>query len=71
MLRCRFKVAPLEQWGVAREMRERIKARFDHEGIEIPFPQRVVWHREAAAPAGQSAKGTSSANGTTQDANVT
>jgi small-conductance mechanosensitive channel len=43
-----LKTAPLEQWGVAREMRERIKARFDHEGIEIPFPQRVVWHRDAA-----------------------
>ncbi len=42
-----LKTAPLEQWGVAREMRERIKARFDMEGIEIPFPQRVVWHREA------------------------
>jgi small-conductance mechanosensitive channel len=42
-----LKTAPLEQWGVAREMRERIKARFDHEGIVIPFPQRVVWHRDA------------------------
>ena len=35
------------QFVVAREMRERIKARFDHEGIEIPFPQRVVWQRTA------------------------
>ena len=40
-----LKTAPLEQWAVAREMRQRIKARFDLEGIEIPFPQRVVWHR--------------------------
>ena len=45
-----LKTAPLEQWAVAREMRERIKARFDHEGIEIPFAQRVVWHRDAGAP---------------------
>ncbi len=50
-VRVTLKTAPLEQWRVARVMRERIKARFDHEGIEIPFPQRVVWQRsEAAAP---------------------
>ncbi|HET8960312.1 mechanosensitive ion channel family protein [Nocardioides sp.] len=45
IIRVALKTAPLEQWSVAREMRERIKARFDYEGIEIPFPQRVVWHR--------------------------
>jgi small conductance mechanosensitive channel len=45
-LRVLVKTAPMEQWAVARELRQRIKARFDHEGIEIPFPQRVVWHRE-------------------------
>ncbi len=44
-VRVTLKTAPLEQWAVAREMRERIKARFDYEGIEIPFQQRVVWHR--------------------------
>ncbi|WKN49756.1 mechanosensitive ion channel family protein [Nocardioides sp. Arc9.136] len=45
-LRVMVKTAPMEQWGVARELRQRIKARFDHEGIEIPFAQRVVWHRD-------------------------
>jgi small conductance mechanosensitive channel len=45
-LRVLVKTAPLEQWAVARELRQRIKARFDHDGIEIPFPQRVVWHRD-------------------------
>ncbi len=45
VVRVTLKTAPLEQWEVAREMRQRIKARFDHEGIEIPVPQRVVWTR--------------------------
>ncbi|HEU5036417.1 MAG TPA: mechanosensitive ion channel family protein [Nocardioides sp.] len=46
-LRVLLKTAPMEQWGVARALRQRVKARFDHEGIEIPFPQRVVWHRDS------------------------
>jgi len=33
---------PLKQWDVAGELRKRIKIAFDKEGIEIPFPQRVV-----------------------------
>lgn len=45
LIRVALKTAPLEQWAVARELRRRIKDRFDAEGIEIPFPQRVVWHR--------------------------
>jgi small conductance mechanosensitive channel len=45
-IRVMVKTAPLEQWAVARALRQRIKARFDYEGIEIPFAQRVVWHRE-------------------------
>jgi moderate conductance mechanosensitive channel len=50
-LRVMLKTLPLEQWAVGRELRQRIKARFDHEGIEIPFAQRVVWHREERAAA--------------------
>lgn len=53
-----LKTTPGEQWAVAREMRQRIKARFDHEGIEMPFPQRVVWNRqEPAAPTAPTATG--------------
>jgi moderate conductance mechanosensitive channel len=48
-IRVLIKTRPLEQWAVAREMRQRIKSRFDHEGIEIPNAQRVVWQREQAA----------------------
>lgn len=33
---------PLKQWEVTGELRKRIKIAFDNEGIEIPFPQRVI-----------------------------
>lgn len=33
---------PLKQWEVTGEFRKRIKIAFDKEGIEIPFPQRVI-----------------------------
>ena len=49
----RVKTTPSAQWTVSRELRERIKAAFDEEGIEIPFPQQTVWHR-SPAPVGQS-----------------
>jgi len=34
---------PLKQWEVTGELRKRIKIAFDKEGIEIPFPQRVIY----------------------------
>lgn len=33
---------PIKQWDVTGELRKRIKIAFDKEGIEIPFPQRVI-----------------------------
>lgn len=33
---------PGKQWEVGRELRRRLKNRFDSEGIEIPFPQRTL-----------------------------
>ena len=33
---------PLMQWDVSGELRKRLKIAFDKNGIEIPFPQRVI-----------------------------
>ncbi|MCZ4499476.1 MAG: ykuT [Marmoricola sp.] len=42
VVRVTIKTMPQQQWKVLREMRERVKARFDAEGIIMPLPQRVV-----------------------------
>jgi small conductance mechanosensitive channel len=42
-VRVTLKTAPLEQWGIAREMRQRIKARFDFEQLEFAGPARTPW----------------------------
>jgi small conductance mechanosensitive channel len=47
-IRLAVKVEPGEQWATSREIRRRLKAAFDDEGIEIPFPQRTVWLHEVA-----------------------
>ncbi|CAA9345298.1 MAG: Potassium efflux system KefA protein / Small-conductance mechanosensitive channel [uncultured Gemmatimonadetes bacterium] len=46
-----LKVLPLKQWDVAREVRRRLKYRFDAEGIEIPFPHQTVYWGEGQSPA--------------------
>ncbi|MDX1624243.1 MAG: mechanosensitive ion channel family protein [Gemmatimonadota bacterium] len=51
-IRMMAKTLPLKQWDLARELRRRIKHRFDEEGIVIPFPQRTVWHH-AVEPKGE------------------
>lgn len=43
VIRCRFKVRPLEQWGVRREYLRRLKQAFDHEGIEFPYPHLTLY----------------------------
>ena len=47
VIRARFKVAPLEQWNVRRELLRRLRLAFDRAGIGIPFPQ-MVFHRPPA-----------------------
>ena len=53
VIRCRFKVMPLEQWGVRREFLYRLKKAFDAAGIEIPFPHLTVYagqNKDGSAP---------------------
>jgi small-conductance mechanosensitive channel len=45
-LKARIKTVPLKQWDVGRELRRRIKRALDEQGIEMPFPERVVSVRE-------------------------
>ncbi|KRE93740.1 mechanosensitive ion channel protein MscS [Nocardioides sp. Soil774] len=51
VVRVTLKTAPMEQWGVARAMRERVKARFEHEGINLAVAQRVLWQESAPSAA--------------------
>ncbi len=59
VVRVTLKTAPMEQWGIAREMRERVKARFEHEGINLAVAQRVMW--QESAPSAASAEPTENA----------
>jgi small-conductance mechanosensitive channel len=50
VIRGRIKTVPIEQWNVKREFLRRLKQTFDENGIEIPFPQRMV-HVQHGGPA--------------------
>lgn len=50
VIRLSARTLPLKQWEVARELRRRIKKRFDQEGIEIPFPHTTLYWGEGQAP---------------------
>lgn len=54
VIKARFKTMPIQQWRVGREFNRRLKAAFDEEDIEIPFPHMTVYMGEdkdgAAAP---------------------
>ncbi len=51
VIRSLFTTKPMEQWGIGREFRRRIKNTFDARGIEIPFPHQTIYLGEAE-PAG-------------------
>ncbi len=46
VIRMMVKTAPLKQWEVGRELRRKIKKRFDEKGIQTPMPQRVLFWGE-------------------------
>jgi len=46
MIKISGETKPLKQWAIAGELRKRLKIAFDREGIEIPFPQTVVWMKQ-------------------------
>ena len=39
------KTVPGQQWALGRLFRQVVKQELDAAGIEIPYPQRTVWHR--------------------------
>jgi len=39
------RTVPGKQWALGRHLRLEVKREFDRVGIEIPYPQRTVWHR--------------------------
>ena len=43
VLRLVVKTQPLQQWAVARELRRRIKERFDAEGVRVAHTASAVW----------------------------
>ena len=48
-IRMGIKTRPSEQFKVMRELRTRLKERFDHEGIQTSSPQRTVWLQDGSA----------------------
>jgi moderate conductance mechanosensitive channel len=46
VIRLIARTEPLQHWRIERELRRAIKKRFDRENIEIPYPRRVLYHRQ-------------------------
>jgi small-conductance mechanosensitive channel len=49
-IRVMAKTLPLKQWDVARELRKRIKQRFDRDGIEVPHATQTMYWGEGQQP---------------------
>ncbi|TNM67652.1 mechanosensitive ion channel [Streptomyces sp. NP160] len=59
VVRLAVRTAPLQQWSVSRELRARIKARFDAEGIGHPVDEPAEPADDAPAPAAAAPAGPS------------
>lgn len=59
MIKVLGQVRPAQQWAVTGELRKRVLERFAREGIEIPFPHRVVISRTEPSDTGQGQAATS------------
>jgi len=46
VIRMMIKTVPLKQWEVGRELRRRVKNRFDEKGIQLPLPHRILFWEE-------------------------
>ena len=50
IIKARLKTKPIEQWGVGREYRKRLKYAFDQHNIEIPFPHTTIYWGDGINP---------------------
>lgn len=66
-VRVLVKTRPMQQWSVARHLRQRIKARFDAEGIRMPYTQQLVFPG-ATPPGAAGAPAASAAAAPSDDA---
>ena len=41
------KTNPMDQWGVEREIRKKVKEALDKANIEIPYPKRVIYDNKS------------------------
>jgi moderate conductance mechanosensitive channel len=51
VIKCRFRVLPLEQWNVKREFLQRIKRSFGKNDIDLAFPRLTVFQGKGDMPA--------------------
>lgn len=56
-------VQAAQQWAVAGELRKRILAAFAREGIEIPFPRRLIVNRTGGGASAEDAAADSASDG--------